>query len=33
LLGGPLDRDWQRIVAGRRLWHFTKENMAMWRSV
>jgi glutamate synthase domain-containing protein 3 len=33
LLGEALDHDWQRIVAGRRLWHFTKENMAMWRSV
>jgi len=34
LLGnGPLDRDWKKLVSGRRLWYFTKENMAMWREM
>ncbi len=34
LLGdGGLDRDWKKLVAARRLWHFTKENMAMWREM
>jgi glutamate synthase domain-containing protein 3 len=34
LLGnGTPDRDWKRIVAARRLWYFTKENMAMWRQM
>jgi methylamine---glutamate N-methyltransferase subunit B len=33
LLGRSLDLPWQRITAGRRLWHFTKENMAMWRQM
>jgi glutamate synthase domain-containing protein 3 len=28
---GDLDRYWKKIVAARRLWYFTKENMAMWR--
>jgi methylamine---glutamate N-methyltransferase subunit B len=34
LLGnGSLDRDWKKLVAARRLWYFTKENMAMWREM
>lgn len=34
LLGnGSLDRDWKKLVAARRLWYFTKENMAMWRQM
>jgi glutamate synthase domain-containing protein 3 len=34
LLGnGALDRDWKKLVAARRLWYFTKENMAMWRQM
>jgi glutamate synthase domain-containing protein 3 len=34
LLGdGDLDRDWKKIVSARRLWYFTKENMAMWREM
>jgi glutamate synthase domain-containing protein 3 len=33
LLGRGLDLPWRKIVAGRRLWHFTKENMALWRSM
>jgi formylmethanofuran dehydrogenase subunit C len=34
LLGnGALDRDWKKLVAARRLWYFTKENMAMWREM
>jgi glutamate synthase domain-containing protein 3 len=34
LLGnGGLDRDWKKIFAARRLWYFTKENMAMWRAM
>jgi methylamine---glutamate N-methyltransferase subunit B len=33
LLGRGLDLPWRKIVAGRRLWHFTKENMALWRAM
>jgi methylamine---glutamate N-methyltransferase subunit B len=33
LLGRELDLPWRKIVAGQRLWHFTKENMALWRAM
>lgn len=34
LLGnGSLDRGWKKLVSARRLWYFTKENMAMWRQM
>jgi glutamate synthase domain-containing protein 3 len=28
---GSADRDWKKIVCTRRLWYFTKDNMAIWR--